>query len=68
VGRIKAALTASLIFFLTACSYRTVECPGAIPGGYYNGYFNKNAMILYKRPSNKFGCWRTFGGWDCIRR
>lgn len=56
-------------FFQAGCNtYKTVEYPGTIPGGYYNVYTNSNAVILYKRPSNKFGCWQAPCGWQCRRQ
>jgi hypothetical protein len=67
--KLKAAFLASILFEMMGCTYKGIEHPGAIPGGYYNGYFNSNAIILYKRPSSKFGCWLTPAGyWECIRR
>lgn len=66
--RIKVVLIVGMLFSLVGCSYKEIEYPAAIPGGYYNAYYNKNAVILYKRPSNKFGCWRAPCGWDCVRR
>ncbi|MBA2654942.1 MAG: hypothetical protein H0U71_07770 [Gammaproteobacteria bacterium] len=66
---IRIALMAGVLYGLAGCSsYKSVEYPAAIPGGYYNAYYNKNAVILYKRPSAKFGCWLAPVGWDCVRR
>lgn len=57
-----------VLLLQAGCSYKTIEYPAAIPGGYYNTYTNSNAVILYKRPSSKFGCWQSQCGWDCRRR
>lgn len=57
-----------LLLLQAGCSYKTIEYPGAVPGGYYNTYTNSNAVILYKRPSSKFGCWQAPCGWECRRR
>ncbi len=58
----------ALVFTQAGCTHKTIEYPGAVPGGYYNAYTNCNAVILYKRPSNKFGCWQAPCGWECRRR
>lgn len=68
LGKTSRTVLASLLVLQVGCTYKTIECPAAIPGGYYNAYTNSNAAILYKRPSSKFGCWLSPCGWDCRRR
>jgi hypothetical protein len=60
-----------LLSSVVGCTYN-FERPGANPcrgsGGYYNGYYNKDVAILYKRPSSKLFCWVEPDGWHCLRK
>lgn len=68
MSKIQLIFLAGALSALIGCTYKSIECPAAIPGGYYNVYTNSNAAILYKRPSSKFGCWLAPCGWECHRR